>query len=77
MLKSSNQRVNMEQINIAKEELTIVKSSRLKVNDPAYLTSVTAHDRPDILEEMKEGKHRSVRAAAIKAETLCDNWHLH
>jgi len=36
-------------------------------NDPEYLTSVIARDRPDILERMKQGEFRSVRAAAIEA----------
>jgi len=33
----------------------------------AYLAARIARDRPDILEEMKAGKYRSVRAAAIDA----------
>lgn len=32
-----------------------------------YLTARIARDRPDILEEMKQGKYRSVRQAAIEA----------
>lgn len=32
-----------------------------------YLTARIARDRPDILEDMKEGKYRSVRQAAIEA----------
>lgn len=36
-------------------------------NDPASLSSRIARDRPDILEDMKAGKYRSVRAAAIDA----------
>jgi len=36
-------------------------------NDPEYLTSVIARDHPDILERMKAGEFRSVRAAAIEA----------
>lgn len=32
-----------------------------------YLTARIARDRPDILEDMKQGKYRSVRAAAIDA----------
>jgi hypothetical protein len=35
--------------------------------DPEYLTSVIARDRPDILERMKQGEFKSVRAAAIEA----------
>jgi hypothetical protein len=35
--------------------------------DADYLTARIARDRPDILEEMKAGKYRSVRAAAIEA----------
>jgi hypothetical protein len=33
-------------------------------NDPEYLTSVIARDRPDILERMKAGEFKYVRAAA-------------
>ena len=33
----------------------------------SYLTGRIARDRPDILEKMKDGKYRSVRAAAIDA----------
>jgi hypothetical protein len=36
-------------------------------NNSSYLASRIARDRPDILEEMKAGKYRSVRAAAIDA----------
>lgn len=36
-------------------------------NDPDYLTARIARDRPDILEKMKAGEYRSVRAAAIEA----------
>lgn len=32
-----------------------------------YLTARIARDRPDILEDMKQGKYRSVRQAAIEA----------
>jgi hypothetical protein len=32
-----------------------------------YLTARIARDRPDILDGMKQGKYRSVRAAAIDA----------
>lgn len=42
-------------------------------NDPAYLTSVIARDRPDILERMKQGEFRSVRAAAIEAGIVKDS----
>jgi hypothetical protein len=35
--------------------------------DPEYLTAKIARDRPDILEMMKQGEFRSVRAAAIEA----------
>ena len=35
--------------------------------DPEYLTSRIARDRPDILERMKQGEFRSVRAAGIEA----------
>lgn len=33
-----------------------------------YLTARIARDRPDILSDMKQGKYKSVRAAAIDAE---------
>ena len=36
-----------------------------------YLTSRIARDHPDILEDMKSGNNRSVRAAAIDAWELC------
>jgi hypothetical protein len=36
-------------------------------NSADYLTARIAHDHPDILERMKAGEFRSVRAAAIKA----------
>lgn len=36
-------------------------------NSADYLTARIARDRPDILEEMKQGKYRSVRQAAIDA----------
>lgn len=36
-------------------------------NNASYLTARIARDRPDILDEMKRGKYRSVRAAAIDA----------
>ena len=35
--------------------------------DAEYLTARIARDRPDILDDMKAGKYRSVRAAAIDA----------
>lgn len=35
--------------------------------DPNYLTARIARDRPDILERMKAGEFKSVRAAAIEA----------
>jgi hypothetical protein len=35
--------------------------------DPRYLAARIARDRPDILEGMKQGKYKSVRAAAIDA----------
>lgn len=35
--------------------------------DAEYLTARIARDRPDILDDMKAGKYRSVRAAAIEA----------
>jgi hypothetical protein len=38
-----------------------------KGNNAAYLTARIARDRPDILEDMKQGKYKSVRAAAIDA----------
>lgn len=34
-----------------------------------YLTARIARDRPDILADMKAGKYRSVRAAAIAGKT--------
>lgn len=40
--------------------------------DPAYLVSVIARDRPDILERMKAGEFKSVRAAGIEAEIVKD-----
>lgn len=36
-------------------------------NSVDYLTARIARDHPDILEDMKEGKYRSVRQAAIEA----------
>jgi hypothetical protein len=36
-------------------------------NDPDYLTARIARDRPDIHQRMKDGKYKSVRAAAIEA----------
>jgi len=36
-------------------------------NSAEYLTARIARDRPDILDDMKAGKYRSVRAAAIDA----------
>jgi hypothetical protein len=36
-------------------------------NDPDYLTSRIARDRPDVLERMKAGGFPSVRAAALGA----------
>lgn len=36
-------------------------------NSTDYLTARIARDRPDILEDMKQGKYRSVRQAAIEA----------
>lgn len=36
-------------------------------NSSDYLTARIARDRPDILEDMKAGKYRSVRQAAIEA----------
>jgi hypothetical protein len=36
-------------------------------NNPEYLTARIARDRPDILERMKAGEYKSVRAAAIDA----------
>jgi hypothetical protein len=36
-------------------------------NSPSYLAARIARDRPDILEGMKAGKYRSVRAAGIDA----------
>ena len=38
-----------------------------------YLTARIARDRPDILEEMKQGKYKSVRAAAIDAGIVDPN----
>lgn len=38
-----------------------------KGTNPEYLTARIARDRPDILADMKAGKYRSVRAAAIVA----------
>lgn len=35
--------------------------------DTEYLTARIARDRPDILEDMKSGKYKSVRAAALDA----------
>ena len=43
-------------------------------NDPEYFTARIARDRPDILEEMKEGKHRSIRAAGVKAGIVKDEY---
>ena len=36
-------------------------------NSAEYLTARIARDRPDVLDDMKAGKYRSVRAAAIDA----------
>lgn len=36
-------------------------------NNAAYLTARIKRDRPDILEDMKQGKYKSVRKAAIDA----------
>jgi hypothetical protein len=36
-------------------------------NSAEYLVARIARDRPDILEDMKQGKYRSVRQAAIEA----------
>lgn len=40
---------------------------RMDGTNPRYLTARIARDRPDILEEMKQGAYKSVRAAAIAA----------
>ena len=49
------------------------KDSTKYGNDPEYLTSVIARDRPDILERMKSGEFKSVRAAAIEAGIVQDS----
>ena len=48
-------------------------SSEKGGNDTEYLTARIARDRPDILEEMKQGKYKSVRAAAIDAGIVDPN----
>ena len=42
-------------------------NGKLAGNSNQYLTARIARDRPDILERMKHGQFRSVRAAAIEA----------
>jgi hypothetical protein len=42
-------------------------SHNTRGNNEEYLTARIARDRPDILDDMKAGKYRSVRAAAIEA----------
>ena len=42
-------------------------SAKGSENSSAYLTARIARDRPDVLERMKRGEFRSVRAAAIEA----------
>lgn len=42
-------------------------SDKRGTNGVSYLTARIARDRPDILERMKAGEYRSVRAAAIDA----------
>jgi len=42
--------------------------------DPDYLTARIARDRPDILERMKAGEYRSVRAAARDAGLVKERW---
>jgi len=41
-------------------------------NSASYLTARIARDRPDVLERMKAGAYRSVRAAAIDAGIVKD-----
>jgi len=43
-------------------------------NDPNYLTARIARDRPDILDRMKAGEYRSVRAAALEAGIVKERW---
>ena len=50
-----------------KEEKVSMTPFTRGYNNAEYLTARIARDRPDILEEMKAGKYRSVRAAAIDA----------
>jgi hypothetical protein len=43
------------------------RNLRFRGNSDDYITARIARDRPDILEDMKQGKYRSVRQAAIEA----------
>lgn len=46
---------------------TLPSNVKRQGNDAEYLTARIARDRPDILERMKAGEYRSVRAAALDA----------
>lgn len=44
-------------------------------NNAEYLTARIVRDRPDILERMKRGEFRSIRAAAIEAGIVKPEFH--
>jgi len=53
--------------------LRISLTNAFSFTSAKYLTSVIARDRPDILDRMKKGEFKSVRAAGIvKVPTVLD-----
>jgi len=61
-IRESRRPTKEEQGNGKVYNINLIGGTRAK-----YLAARIARDRPDILEEMKAGKYRSVRAAAIDA----------
>jgi hypothetical protein len=47
----------------------VINAPKRQGNAPDYLTARIARDHPEILERMKAGEFRSVRAAALAAGT--------
>ncbi len=57
--------------------VTNVLSAPKQGEDSEYLTRRIARDNPEILERMKAGEFKSVRAAAIEAGIAFENNHSH